>query len=43
MCAIVAKYLNDHPEEWSMPAHVLVMRAFKQAFPCRKPKQLPGE
>jgi hypothetical protein len=33
--AVVAKYLNEHPEEWSRPAHQLVTRALRQAFPCR--------
>ena len=32
---IVANYLNAHPEQWSQPAHVLVMRALAAAFPCR--------
>jgi hypothetical protein len=39
----VVKYLNDHPEEWSKPAHELVVRALKQAFPCRKPTRFPDE
>ena len=38
VCTIVVKYLSDHAEEWNMPAHVLVMRALKQAFPCEKAK-----
>jgi hypothetical protein len=35
VAAVVAKYLNAHPEEWNEPAFVLVTRALKQAFPCR--------
>jgi Rap1a immunity proteins len=31
---IVAKYLNEHPEEWNRPASLLVARALRQAFPC---------
>jgi Rap1a immunity proteins len=32
---IVEDYLNAHPEQWSQPAHMLVMRALRAAFPCR--------
>jgi len=32
--AVVVKYLNAHPEQWSEPAHTLVLRALKEAFPC---------
>jgi hypothetical protein len=31
--AIVGKYLDDNPSEWSQSAHILVIRALKQAFP----------
>jgi len=34
VAAIVAKYLNAHPEEWSRPAHFLVTVALMSAFPC---------
>jgi hypothetical protein len=33
--AIVAKYLNEHPEQWSQSASLLVTRALRAAFPCR--------
>jgi hypothetical protein len=32
--AIVAKYFNEHPEQWSKPANVLIATALAQAFPC---------
>lgn len=32
--AVVAKYLNDHPAEWSEPAYYLVRRALVGAFAC---------
>jgi len=32
---VVAKYLNEHPEQWSQPASVLVTRALRGAFPCK--------
>ncbi|MBI3547242.1 MAG: hypothetical protein HY081_11730 [Gammaproteobacteria bacterium] len=32
---IVAKYLNERPEEWNKPAFQLVSRALWQAFPCK--------
>jgi hypothetical protein len=31
---VVSKYLNDQPQEWSRPAHLLVTRALRAAFPC---------
>ena len=31
----VAKYLNDHPAQWHEPAHTLIDRALRQAFPCK--------
>ena len=34
--AVVAKYLNAHPEEWNKSAAALVTAALKQAFPCKK-------
>ena len=33
--AVVSKYLNEHPAEWSKPANQLVARALREAFPCR--------
>jgi hypothetical protein len=33
--AVVAKYLNAHPEEWDQPASVLVTKALNRVFPCR--------
>lgn len=32
VCAIVTKYLKEHPERWNKPASYLVMCAFGQAF-----------
>ena len=32
--AVVAKYLNAHPEQWNESAHALVRRALKEGFPC---------
>jgi hypothetical protein len=34
--AIVAKYLNNHPEKWNEPAVILVVEAIKEAFPQKK-------
>jgi hypothetical protein len=34
--AIVAKYLEDNPVMWNMPAVDLVNTALVMAFPCRK-------
>ena len=36
MNAIVAKYLNEHPEEWNQPAYLLVIKALNKAFPCQQ-------
>ena len=36
--AIVAKYVNTHPERWTVGASVLVTDALKEAFPCPKKK-----
>jgi hypothetical protein len=33
--SIVSKYLNNHPEIWHKPAHVLVINALRDAFPCK--------
>lgn len=32
MCAIVGKYLKDHPDQWHRDAHDLAYAALKQAF-----------
>jgi hypothetical protein len=32
---VVANYLNNNPAEWSAPAHQLVEKALRRAFPCR--------
>jgi hypothetical protein len=31
---IVAKYLREHPEEWSFPASTIVFKALSEVFPC---------
>lgn len=36
ICAVVAKYLKEHPEKWSDAASDLVISALKEAFPKRK-------
>lgn len=36
---VVAKYLNEHPEQWSHPAYQLVTAAVQAAFPCRPLRQ----
>ena len=33
VAAVVSKFLNEHPEEWSAPAALLVIEALKKAFP----------
>jgi len=33
--SVVKKYLKDRPEEWSLPAPLLVTPALRGAFPCR--------
>lgn len=33
--AVVNKYLNDHPENWSRHPGVLINEALAPAFPCR--------
>ena len=37
LVAVVTKYLNEHPEEWSFSGNYLVSKAVKNAFPCGKP------
>ena len=34
--AVVSKYYDQHPEQWRLPAHVLVWSALMDAFPCPK-------
>lgn len=34
--AVVTKYLNEHPEQWTQTAESMVTRALKAAFPCVK-------
>jgi Rap1a immunity proteins len=36
--SVVEKYMNDHPEQWDMPAGLLITEAFKAAYPCPKGK-----
>jgi hypothetical protein len=33
VAAVVAKFLNQHPEKWNRPAWDLVMEALQEAFP----------
>ena len=33
---VVGKHLNEHPADWGKPAHQLVAKALRDAFPCRK-------
>lgn len=35
ICAIVGKYLKEHPEKWTLPASVLIKDALRKAFPKR--------
>jgi hypothetical protein len=35
ICSIVAKYLKDNPEKWSLSAVRLVKEALRKAFPKR--------
>jgi hypothetical protein len=34
--AVVARFLNSHPETWNQGAAHLVVRALKEAFPCAR-------
>ncbi len=36
LCAIVAKFLKEHPERWGESASELVFDALKKAFPKKK-------
>jgi hypothetical protein len=36
ICAIVSKYLKNHPEKWNTPAVQLVVDALQEAFPLKK-------
>jgi hypothetical protein len=31
--AVVAKFINAHPEDWDKPANVLILRALYESFP----------
>lgn len=33
--AVVTKYLNEHPEEWTKPAAELIQEALRKAFPVK--------
>jgi hypothetical protein len=33
LCAVVSKFLKEHPERWSEPAFLLVINALQEAFP----------
>jgi hypothetical protein len=33
---VVLKYLDDHPEELHEPASILILKAVKTAWPCKK-------
>lgn len=33
--AVGTKFLNDHPERWSVTPSLLLEEAYKNAFPCR--------
>jgi hypothetical protein len=43
--AIVAKYLNNHPEKWNEQAVILVVEAITEAFPQKKKlyREEPGK
>ncbi|TRZ50641.1 hypothetical protein D4S03_06450 [bacterium] len=36
ICAIVSKYLKNHPERWNESAAILVIAALQEAFPLKK-------
>lgn len=36
VAAVVAEFLNQHPEKWNRPAWDLVMEALQEAFPKAK-------
>lgn len=38
---IVAKYLQEHPEEWSFPASEIVFKALWEVFPCSTSPEKP--
>ena len=35
LCAVVSKYLKEHPEKWTRPAAWLVLDALTEAFPAK--------
>lgn len=36
ICAVVSKYLKNHPEMWRESADLLVVEALREAFPLNK-------
>jgi hypothetical protein len=36
ICAIVSKYLKNHPERWPESADLLVVEALRESFPLKK-------
>lgn len=36
LVAVIRKYLSDHPERFHHEAHLLVVDALHEAFPCRQ-------
>lgn len=36
MALVGTKYLKDHPAELNQPSHWLIVRAFADAWPCKK-------
>lgn len=37
--AIVAKYLESHPEHWNKPGPDIIVMALAESFPCAKKKK----
>jgi len=36
LVGVVEKYLETHPESWSLPAVIVIHEALTEAFPCKK-------
>jgi hypothetical protein len=36
ICAIISKYLKNHPERWPVSADLLVVEALRESFPLKK-------
>jgi hypothetical protein len=34
LVAVVSKYIDEHPKEWSQDAAIIIIRALAEAFPC---------